>query len=349
MPQAVHVVHARSRFEGLGAIALMLGTVIVAGIALLFFWQMSRIAPQPTAQVATGELGDISSLRDRLASDEARLAAVERGGPGDVVALKSSLEQAHSDLAAISARVGKLETAPDPQATARLDDLDRRLAAMRADFDLRVAALERNALGSDMPQRIAAMSSAQAALEARIARLESIDPSVTMRRAAAELALANLVRASGGTGAFAAELQTYRALMPNAPEAGELAPISLRGAPARSDLVARFADVAAKSLAAESSARATSWLGRLWSNIGNLVIVRRIGDTKGQDSESIMARSGARLNSGDLEGAIAELKILRGHARVTAQPWLSDAQARLAIERDTRALAIRMAQLLATP
>ncbi|MEJ0043071.1 MAG: hypothetical protein WDM81_13065 [Rhizomicrobium sp.] len=159
----------------------------------LFLWSLTQDRVQPLA-MSSGEQGDVASLRDRLASDEARLAALERGGPGD--GLKASLAQAQGDLASLSARVGKLETAPYPQTAARLDEFDRRLAAMRADMDLRVAALERNALGSDLPQRIAALTSAQAALEARLSRLENIEPSVTMRRAAAELALANLVRAS---------------------------------------------------------------------------------------------------------------------------------------------------------
>jgi hypothetical protein len=346
----VHVVHpAPSRFAGLGAVVLLLGLVVVGGIAVLFFWSMNQNKQLPTLVSSAGEQGDMSALRDRLASDEARLAVMERSGPGDVSALKSSFDQQQSDLASLSARVGKLETAPDPQATARLDDLDRRLAAMRADYDLRVAALERNALGSDLPQRLATLASAEAAAEARIAHLEAIDPAVTMRHAAAELALANLVRASGTPGPFAAELQTFRTLMPNAPEASELVPIAPRGAPTQETLAEEFSGMAAKALAAENAGKAHSWLGRLWANVGNIIVIRRIGDAKGADSESILARAGARLNQGDLDGAIAEMKALKGTARDSAQAWLDQAQARQAIAHDTSALAVRLAPLLATP
>jgi hypothetical protein len=252
-------------------------------------------------------------------------------------------------IASLSARVGKLETAPDPQATARLDDMDRRLSAARGDTDLRLAALERNALGSDLPQRIAALTSAQAALEARVAHLEGIEPSVTMKRAAAEIALANLVRASGTAEPFAAELATFRVLMPGAAQAGELAPIALRGAPTPATLAARFPDMAAKALADERRGAAKSWFGRLWANIGNVIVIRRVGETGGADSESILARAGARLNAGDLDGAVAEMKTLKGAARASAQAWLNDALARQAIARDTTALAHRLAQLLAAP
>ncbi len=346
----VHVVHpAPSRFAGLGAVALMIAMVIVAGIAILFFFFMTQNRNQPALPLGGGggEQGDVAALRDRLASDEARLATLERTGPGGE--LKSSFAQAQGDLAALSARVGKLETAPDPQATARLDDLDRRLSVARTDTDLRLAALERNALGSDLPQRLAALTSAQAALEARIAHLEGIEPSVTMKRAAAELALANLVRVSGTPDPFAAELQTFRALMPGASEANALAPIALRGAPTQGALAERFPGMAAKALAAENSGKATSWLGRLWANIGNVIVVRRIGDVAGQDSESILARAGARLNQGDLDGAIAAVKTLKGAARGAAQGWLDAALARQAIARDTAALARRLAQALAAP
>jgi len=350
-PHTVHVVHpAPSRFQGLGAILFLLGTVIVLGITGLFLWQLSLNRPQASLSTApSDDQGDVASLRDRLASDEARLAALERGGPGDASGLKASLTQAQGDLAALSARVGKLETAPDPQAAARLDEIDRRLTAMRADMDLRVAALERNALGSDLPQRLAAVTSAEAALAARVAKLENADPSVTMRRAAAELALANLVRASGGAMPFPAELQTLRALMPDAPEAGELSSIALRGAPTQATLAERFPDVAAKALAAENSSKATSWFGRLWANIGNVIVIRRTGEAKGADSESILARAGARLNSGDLGGALREITALKGAARASAQGWIGEAQARLAIQSDTLGLANRLAKLLAAP
>jgi hypothetical protein len=342
-PHAVHVAQAPSRFSGPGATALLIATVFVFGIAFLFLWQMKQF----TAQPATAEQGDIASLRDRLVSDEARLAVLEKAGPGE--ALRTSLQQVQSDLATMSARIAKLETAPDPQAAARLDDLDKRLANIRTDIDLRVAALERNVLNSEMPQKMAAMTAAQSLLEARIARLERMDPSVTMRRAAAELALANLVRASGDSGPFVAELNSFHALMPDAPEAAELIPVSRTGAPTRAELAARFPDVATSALTAENSARPRSWLGRLWSNIGNLIVVRRIGDTKGADSESILARTGAHLDRGDLAGAITEMRLLKGNARTMAQPWLSDAQARLTIERDLAIIANRMTKLLAAP
>jgi hypothetical protein len=335
-PHTVHVVHPPPpRFAGLGIIVALLVLAVVMAGGFLLFWQMNQT--KPTAE------SDVAVLRERLAADEARLAALEKPKPDD--GMKARLVQAQADLAALGARVGKLEATPDPQAAARLDASDRRLA----DLDLRLAALERSAQGSELPQRVAALQAAQAALAARIAHLESLDASATMKRAAAELALANLVRASGTASAFAGELQAFSALMPGTPEAADLAAIAPHGAPTEALLVARFPDIAAQALAAERAARATTWLGRLWANIGNLVVVRRIGERKGQDSDAILARAGARLNSGDLDGAIYEMSGLTGAARTGAKPWLDEARARAAIARDTAGLARRMATLLAAP
>jgi len=341
----VHVVHPAppNRFQGLGLIALMIGAMIVLGVTALFMWQMTRTQPQALS-IGTGEQGDIASLRDRLASDEARIAVLEKsGGAGG---LSST---ATADLAALSARVGKLEGAPDPQAAARLDDLDRRLSSARTDLDLRIAALERNALGSDMPARVATVTSAQAALEARVARLENVEPNVTMKRAAAEIALANLVRASATADPFASELATFRGLMPNAVEAGELAPFALHGVPTQATLAQQFPDIASRALEAENRAKATTWIGRLWANIGNLIVVRRTGERKGEDSESTLARAGTRLNAGDLDGAVKEMKSLKGAARVSAQDWLGKALARQAIQHDTILLATRLSRFLNAP
>jgi len=322
---------------GIGVIAALLVLAVVVAGAFLLYWQSNQNKPEPAAQ------SEVALLRERLAADEARLAALEKPKPDD--GSKAALLQAEADLATLGARVGKLETTPDPQAQARLDAADRRLA----DIDLRLATLEHSAQGSDLVQRVAALQTEQTALAARIAHLESLDASVTMRHAAAELALANLVRASSTSSAFTAELAAFDALMPHTQEAADLARIAPHGAPTQALLAARFSDAAAHALAAERAASAKTWLGRLWANLGNLVVVRRVGERKGQDSDAILARAGARLNAGDLDGAIAEANGLAGTARADIAPWLDAAQARAAIARDTAGLARRMTTLLAAP
>jgi len=256
--------------------------------------------------------------------------------------LQKSAQSGAAQQGSLAARIGKLERAPDGQA--RLDADERRLA----DLDLRIAALEHNAPAADLPQRIAAIDTAQAALTGRVAKLETADPALTMQRAAAGLALANLVRASAA-GPFPSDLKTFQTLMPEAREADALIAIAPHGAPAEADLAARFPDVAAKALAAERAGSAKTWLERLWASLANVVVIRRIGDAKGPGSEAVLARAGLHLKAGDLAGAVAEMRALKGPAATSAQSWLADAQARLTIDRTVAALAARMAKALAKP
>jgi hypothetical protein len=335
-PHTVHVVHPPPpRSSGALMIAVMLGLAVVVAVAFLIVMQMNANKP--------AEQSDALRLHDRLAADEARLAALERPKPDD--GTKATLAQSQSELGALTARVAKLEATPDPAAAARLDASDRRLA----DLDLRLAALERNSQLTDLPQRVAALQTQQAALAARIAHLESLDPSAIMKRAAAEIAFANLVRASATAEPFVAELKTFEALMPGTPETEVLALIAPRGAPTQATLAVRFQNFASRALAAERASGAKTWLGRLWANISNLVVIRRVGDRKGNDNEAILARAGARLEEDNLDAAIREARRAHGAAGTVLKPWLQDALARSVIAAQTAALARRMTAVLAAP
>lgn len=319
---ARHPVRPNSRFTGLGIIALMIGAMVLIALVFLIVLQTRQKSAQPPASAAISAPEGVSALRDRLAADEVQLSILKKNRSNESAQSGLSLAQLQNDLAAISTRVGKLEAEPDPKAIARIDELNVRLALM---------------------------ASAQAALEARTAKLERINPSVVMRRAATELALINLIRASATTSPFVAELQALGALMPSAPEVALLAPIARRGAPSRAELSVRFSDMASQAIAAENSVRSASWLGGLWNSMTNLIVVRRVGYRKGTDSQSILARSEALLKQGDLAGAIVQLNPLKGAALSASKFWLGDAQARLTIERCTAVLANRMTQELATP
>jgi len=170
-----------------------------------------------------------------------------------------------------------------------------------------------------------------------------------MRRAASLLALADLARASAGAEPFGAELSALRALEPSSPELADLSKYAATGAPTRAMLSERFSAQADGILAAERSSEAGNWTQRLWANLANLVSIRRVGQTSGDSSESRVARAEADLHVGDLERAIGEVTALKGAARNAARPWLASAQARLAVDRDARALMSRVIASLSMP
>jgi hypothetical protein len=208
----------------------------------------------------------------------------------------------------------------------------------------RVAGLERNAPPADLASRLDgfALKTGEDALETRVVRLEGQNASDVMKHAATLLALADLVRASAGGESFGTELQTLRALSPTAPELGDLSKYANRGAPTRAVLATQLSGEADAILAAERASEAQGWTGRLWANLANLVSIRRVGGVSGDGTESRLARAENDLRTGDLDRAAGEMTALKGAARNAASGWIGQAQARLAVDRDTRSLMARV-------
>jgi hypothetical protein len=317
-------------------------------------------APNVAAAVYGEQQRNLTALKMRLDADEARLTAMEKASGeidgSDLGALKTDIDKDAAGIAQLNGRVAKLEQTPASSAAlAQLrKDLDARTQA-QADangrISERVAALEKNAPPADLAARLDgfALKTGEDALDLRVTNLESHDASEVMRRAASLLALADLVRADSGTESFATELAALRALAPTAPELADLSKYANAGAPTRAMLAERFSAQADGILAAERAGNAKTWSQRLWVNLSNLVSIRRVGDISGDNSESRVARAETALHSGDLDRAVNEVAALKGAARTAAQPWLVAAQARLAVDRDTRALTSRVVASLSTP
>jgi hypothetical protein len=291
--------------------------------------RVNQIAAGRAPNVAEAAYGEeqksLAALKMRLDADEARLTAMENagsGGAGDAGAVKSDLDR-------IGQRLAKLEQMRAPvDAAAKLSQ--------------RVAQLEKSAPPPDLTSRLDgfALKSGEEALGARVARLETQNASDVMKRAASLLALADLVRASAAGDGFATELNTLHALQPAAPELADLSRYA-QGAPTRPALKASLSAQAGDVLAAERNAKVKSWSQRLWANLVGLVSIRRTGDVPGDGTEARLARAEAALGKDDLARATGEMAGLKGAAREAAAPWIAQAQARLAIDRDTRLLMSR--------
>lgn len=292
---------------GIPGFVFLIATTVVLALIFVFYWPQK--SPMPPRVVRPPKPPDaVALLERRLGYDEQRI---------------KGLEQVSRNLDALSLRVARLEQA---QPTA--------LASPSAPLPVPAVtpqpSLDAYALKSD-----------EDALAARVAKLEARDTGDAVRSAAAALALANLARASEGAGNFSAELHTLTPLMPDAPEAQDLAHYA-RGVEPESVLAARFPQVAAAAIAADRRANAKGWLERLWVNLSSLVSIRRVGDVAGNDTESKLARASANLKSGDLPGAVAQTRTVDGAAQQATAPWLADAQARLAVDHDMRALSDRL-------
>jgi hypothetical protein len=320
-------------------------------------------APKAAVEAFAAERRDLSALKDRIDADEARVTALEKTGganeTGEAGGLRTQLDEE-------AARLARLEqSGGNAQVLARLEALDKAIAQARKANDdrsqllsasvtamgQRVAVLERNAPPADLALRLDSLATkeSQAALDARVTKLETEDPSQLVRRAASVLALADLLRVTASPSPFANELATLRALQPQAPEIDTLTKTADRGVSTEAMLTEQFSRKADSILAAERRAQARSWLERVWINVTSLVAIRRVGDVSGATTEDHLARAEVHLKHGELERAIAEVSALQGPARQAAASWLVQAQARAALERSLRSLSNRMVAELAAP
>ena len=290
---------------GVPGLVILLAITVLLALILVYYWPQK---PEPKPVIKPPKPPDtVALLERRIALDEDRIKHVEE--------LKQTLD-------ALAQRVSRLEqtqptalaspAAPLPAPTAPFPNLNA--YALKSDED---------------------------ALAARVARLEAQNPGGAVKSAAAALALANLVRASEGSGDFSHELGTLAPLMPDAPEARDLARYA-HGAETETVLASRFPQVAADAIAADRRTHAKGWLARLWVNLSSLVSVRRVGQVEGDDTESKLARASAHLKLGDLGGAAVQVRTVSGAAQSATTPWLRDAEARLAVDRDLNALTNRL-------
>ena len=202
------------------------------------------------------------------------------------------------------------------------------------------------------PATPAAPSLDVARLSARVTTLESQQTHAT-QAAAAALAAAAVVEAAQGTGPFAEELSSLRAISPPSPELQALARLAQAGAPSRTALAASFPEYAAL---AASAARAPDSRGggdkaglgdRIVYALSRVVSLRRVGDLPGDGVDALLARAERQVEDGDLDRALRTLDRLPPSARDAMAAWRGRAERRAEIDRNATALRSRALQTLA--
>ena len=148
------------------------------------------------------------------------------------------------------------------------------------------------------------------------------------------LALGQLRDALRFSAPFEVELAAVQRLIPEGDPLLELleplAAHAVSGVPTRDELAMRFEPMAKDAVAASYD---DSWSGRLMSRVSGAVSVRPVGEVEGDSPRARIARADARLANEDLSGAIQALSGMEGAAAAVAEPWLTDANARLTGEQ----------------
>ncbi|HXL68791.1 MAG TPA: mitofilin family membrane protein [Xanthobacteraceae bacterium] len=284
------------RFAASIAVAALAGALIAVSVVLLF----ERGADTRLAKLA----GDVAQLNARVEALAARPA------DGTAVTLGERMDRVTASLADIERRLVTVERrAPPPD----IAPLAVRLGAIEAQLEtLRKETAERLRL-----------------IEERLANLAAASRATVSPTLAGEIVALNLLRDALAAGApFTAELAALRVLLAErAAPLAALAPAAASGLPTTMALARRFSELAPQLTRA--SVPAGGFFDRLAHSAGNLVDVRRVGEEPaGDDLASVVARMQARLERGDLAGAIDAAGKSPALAEGAAGEWLKTARLR---------------------
>ncbi|MEE2565278.1 hypothetical protein [Hyphobacterium marinum] len=313
----------------------------------------TRLAALESADPAGDIANDYAALRDRVERlESAPPVVIGEGDPETISALET--------------RIAALEAAGSGDAGPAYDDsaLTERLDTVAQTAE-RAETLANQALDgvSALPEGGGDSSEAITALEARIAALESAEPDespavdlsgLEARIAAAEtlaqvasdraasleatresggdndnartlaartLALMALAEIAETSDPFEAERAALARLWRGRTELSSLQSLARAGVPDRESLAADFPRAEIEAAAGPSRAF-----------FGLIEVRRTTGAEDGDGPLALAALADARLQRGDLEGAVAATERLEGEALDAARPWLLSAQARLQVE-----------------
>jgi uroporphyrinogen-III synthase len=270
----------------------------------------------------------------------------------DLQPLQDRLAKLESGLADVAQQA---QAAPSAAAGA---DLSGDVAALKSAND--ALAQQLNAARDE----IKALQTQQSELSGTVGKLAAQPAGVTpaeQRRTAAVVALSALRGALPLDKPYVSNLKAVDDLAASdADLQGKLAPaldplrsLAADGAPTLAQLQT---SLPTKAIAEAANAEATSdavgaepgWSERLINRLSEAVTVRPVGENaEGDGPLAHLARGEAKLKSGDLAAAVAEIGALQGKPADAAAAWLNGAKARLAQDQASTALDQTATALLA--
>jgi hypothetical protein len=279
----------------------------------------------------------------------------------------AAIDDLTARIAGLESKVGK--PVADPAAAARVEGLEKSLAALRAQGDKLASALNDvksapRADGAAAPdlsaidQRIAKVESQVRAQSSEIAQQDSkiADTKATeakpaddlpLRRVVASALLDVLVRIGDP---YPVALTAAKALAPNGDALKPLDPFAEKGVPNANKLSTELLTLVPKLLPAkpENATTGSGVLERLQAGAAKLVTIERTG-TVGNDRGAVVARITAAALRNDSNEARKELNKLESADRAAAQAWLDKADARDAALAASRQFAADAMAVLAKP
>lgn len=324
----------------------LIGAVIaLVGVGAL---QYAGVLGAPGAGASlSGVNSDIAALKTQIAA----ISNSENGGDAAarVKVLSDEIDQVKTEVAALKSSVAS--EAGDAQATGELRD---KVAAMETAVAALGKADNTAADLSPLNEKIGAldamMKSASDAATQQQSQLGALEQSVSQLSAKVEaqasqpkIALsiaASALKAAIDRGApFSAELETFAAISPDAPQLAALRPYAEKGVPTAADIAADT-DAAANAMVAagEPVDQNAGFLQNLMASAEKLVKVRPVGAVEGKGVPETVARLEAAVKQGDYAKALAEYATLPDAAKAAGADFAGKLKARLEVGTQVDAL-----------
>lgn len=244
-------------------------------------------------------------------------------------------QQTKPDIAAVSEPVQT--PAPEPRTT---DPRDEQIARLEAELNaLKANSSAATGDASGFGPRLYADTGGYGSLSARVDRLEA-NQRLMVQAAAAATAASGLQQAAKSSQPFLSELADVEKSLTDTSLIAPLRPLAQKGVSSEVTLAVEFPAYASRAQAVARPATETGFLERLGNLFGRLFTVRSIDPATARGSEAVLIHAQARIDEGDLAGAIAHLKTLPPAARDALKPWLDRAEQRVQVDQLTRRVAV---------
>lgn len=244
-------------------------------------------------------------------------------------------QRAKTDVAAVSAPAQAQTTAPEPQA----DPRDEQIARLEAELNaLKANPPVASSDASGFGQRLYS-DTGYGSLSARVDRLEA-NQRLMVQAAAAATAASGLQQAAKSSQPFLSELADVEKSLTDTSLIAPLRPLAQKGVTSEVTLAVEFPAYAARAQAVARPATENGFLDRLGNLFGRLFTIRSIDPSTAKGAEAVLIHAQARIDEGDLPGAIAHLKTLPPAAQDALKPWLDRAEQRVQVDQLTRRVAV---------
>jgi hypothetical protein len=299
------------------------------------------------APALDGVQSEIASLQQEITALKQTAAAPDTDIAGQVDALSASLDQVKADVASLQQTVrsgGGGDNAGLQALDSRVKEIETAIAGL-GQTGAQAPAAEIAAIGDRIAGLEALVKSAgekATADEGRIATLEEsvgalsgkIDAQAAQPKIAMAIATSALKAAVDRGAPFLAELETFAAIAPDAPEIPELRVHAEKGVASREEILAETDEAAKAMIAAERTVDTNAgFFERLLNSAESLVTVRPIGAVEGEGVPETVARMEVALNAGDYAAAVAEYEKLPENVQAAAGAFIEKVRNRLAVER----------------